>query len=193
VSRILDVMANRGGAVEHVVSFYRDHACIVDQVTAFVREGLVEGDQVIAVATRAHWESVAARLEQTGVDHARATASGELIVADAEEILDKITVDGDVSVDRFRETLAPLLTPGRTARIYGELVSVLAQRGELEAAMALEAVGHELTEALGVRILCGYQVQPSLTPLVVRRIEVLHDRSIFEPAGKRPARLVQRL
>ena len=192
-NRILELMANRAGAAEHVVSFYRDPACIVDQVTAFIREGLAEGEQVIAVATRAHWEAVAARLEQTGVDHARAGAAGELKVVEAEDILEQITVDGDVSVDRFRETLAPLLRPGRTARIYGELVSLLAERGDLEAAIALEAVGREFTEALGVRILCGYQVQPLLTPIVVRRIEVLHDRSIFQPAGKRPARLVPRL
>ena len=186
-------MANPGAASEHVVSFYLNAACIVDQITAFIREGLADGERVIALATSSHWDAVSARLEQTGVDHVRATAEGRLILVDAEDALERITMDGEIQVAMFREMVAPLLSPHRKTRIYGEVVSLLAERGNVEDAMALEALGHELTGALGVRILCGYQVQPELTPIVVRRIEVLHDRSIFEAAGKRPARLGPRL
>jgi MEDS: MEthanogen/methylotroph, DcmR Sensory domain len=182
-------MTNPGGGAEHIVSFYRNHACIVDQVTAFTREGLAERERVIVVATPSHWDTVAARLDQTGVDHGRATAEGRLIVIDAEDVLERITVDGEISVPLFREMVGRLLSPAGKTRIYGEVVSLLAERGDVEDSMTLEAVGHELSETLGVRIMCGYQVQPALTPIVVRRIEVRHDRSVFEAAGKRPARL----
>ena len=181
-------MANPGTEAEHVVSFYRDEACIVDQVTAFIREGLAENEQVVAIATLSHWTAVAARLEQTGVNHGRAVAEGNLIVMDAEELFELIRVDGKISVDRFRELLTPLLASGRKTRVFGELVSLLAERGEAETAIAIEALGHEMGHTLGIRILCGYQVHPALTPFIVRRIEGLHDSSLFEPAG-RPSRL----
>jgi len=35
-------------------------------------------------------------------------------------------------------------------RIYGELVSLLAERGDLQTALAIEAVGHELAHTLGI-------------------------------------------
>jgi len=181
-------MANPGTAAEHVVSFYRDEACIVDQVTAFIRDGLAQHEQVVAIATLSHWSAVAARLEQTGVNHGRAVAEGHLIVMDAEELFELIRVDGKISVDRFRELLTPLLTSGRKTRVFGELVSLLAERGEAATAIAIETLGHEMSATLGVRILCGYQVHPALNPLIVRRIEGLHDSSLFEPVG-RPARL----
>ena len=116
-----------------------------------------------------------------------------MILVDAEDALERITVDRQVQAGMLRDMVAPLLSPHRTSRIYGEVVSLLAERGDVDVAMAIEALGHELTDTLGVRILCGYRVQPELTPIAVRRIEVLHDRSIFEAAGKRPARLGPRL
>jgi hypothetical protein len=181
-------MPNPGTEAEHVVSFYRDEACIVDQVTAFIRDGLAENERVVAIATLSHWSAVAARLEQTGVTHDRAVAEGSLIVMDAEELYEMIRLDGKISVDRFRDLVMPLLTSGRRTRVFGELVSLLAERGETATAIEIEALGHEIAHALGIRILCGYQVHPALTPFIVRRIEGLHDSSLFEPAG-RPSRL----
>ena len=181
-------MPNPGVGAEHVVSFYLDDACIVDQMTAFIRDGLAAGEQVIALATLPHWNAVADRLAQTGVDHAGATAEGSLVVLDAEDVYERIRVDGEISVDRFMAIVTPLLASGRKQRVYGEVVSLLTERGEIEAALAIEALGHQFSEQ-GIEILCGYQIHPALTPLIVRRVEGMHDRSVFESAGKRPARL----
>ena len=41
-------------------------------------------------------------------------------------------------------------------RIYGELVSLLAQRGDLDTAIAIESVGHELAHTARMPVLCGY-------------------------------------
>ena len=101
---------------------------------------------------------------------------------EADEALDAVTVDGEVSVERFGAMLAPLVKPGTRTRIYGELVSLLAQRGDVDAAVAIERLGHELAHAQNIRVLCGYHVDGArpLTAAEISRIQETHDRSVLE-------------
>jgi hypothetical protein len=73
-----------------------------------------------------------------------------------------------------------LLTPGPRRRVYGELVSLLAQRGDVESALAIEALGHELSRSHGLRILCGYSGHAGLTGDDRRRIAEAHDGPVPE-------------
>jgi KaiC/GvpD/RAD55 family RecA-like ATPase len=169
------------GRVQHVAAFYQTTEFLIDRIVSFVSEGLAAGDQVIVLATLSHWNAVAARLESSGIDNGRASAEGRLVLIDAEEVLASITEDGHVSVDRFRAMLSPLISPARRQRIYGELVSLLLERGEVDAAIAIEALGQELSEAMHVRVLCGYHAPAgSLAVDAVGRIERVHDHSIFQ-------------
>jgi hypothetical protein len=78
--------------------------------------------------------------------------------------------------------LAPLVKIGTRTRIYGELVSLLAQRGDVDAAIAVERLGHELAHAQHVRVLCGYHVDGArpVTAAEIARIQETHDRSILQ-------------
>lgn len=118
--------------------------------------------------------------------YGRATTEGRLVLIDAEHVLNSITVDGGISVDTFASTLAPLLTPGPTRRIYGEVVSLLVQRGDVEGALAIEALGHELARELQLRVWCGYTLSGGrpLTSDDVSRVENVHTRSFFEDGQK---------
>ncbi len=167
----------------HVVGFYVTDEYLIDQISAFVEEGLVRGQHVLALATNPHWTLVAARLDERGVPHGRAAQQGRLIVADAQAVLDEITVDGVVDVGRFREMLAPLIKGTQPTRIYGEVVALLAARGDVEAAAAIEELGGEISRARGIRILCTYHAgaASSLTAADVARLGTLHDRSVSEP------------
>ena len=69
---------------------------------------------------------------------------GRLLLLDAAEVLDGLTVEGRVSVEGFRAALARFNAPGVKQRIYGELVSLVAERGAVDAAIAIESVGDEL-------------------------------------------------
>ena len=124
---------------EHVVAFYHSDDFVVEQVASFISEGLAANEHVIAIATTPHWNAITARLDESGIAYGRATSAGQLILIEADEALDAVTVDGKVSVDRFRAMLAPLVKPGTKTRIYGELVSLLAQRGDVDAAVASRA------------------------------------------------------
>src|SRR5687768_2169251 len=128
---------------EHIVAFYRSDDFVVEQVASFISEGLAANEHVIAIATAHHWNAITARLDESGIAYGRAASAGQLVLIEAEEALDAVTVDGQVSVDGFQAMLGPLITGGTRTRIYGELVSLLAQRGDVDAAVAIERLGHQ--------------------------------------------------
>ncbi len=167
---------------EHIVTFYRSDDFVIEQAASFISDGLAANEHVIAIATTRHWNAITGRLEESGIAYGRATGAGQLVFVEADEALDAVTVDGDVSVDRFRAMLGPLVKPGRRTRIYGELVSLLAQRGDVDAAIAVERLGHELAHAQNIPVLCGYHVDGArpLTVAEISRIQETHDRSVLQ-------------
>jgi KaiC/GvpD/RAD55 family RecA-like ATPase len=86
---------------EHVVAFYHSDDFVVAQVASFISEGLAANEHVIAIATTHHWNAITARLDESGIDYGRATSAGHLVLIEAEEALDAVTVNGRVSVERF--------------------------------------------------------------------------------------------
>jgi hypothetical protein len=166
----------------HVAGFYQTDSFLADRVTSFIIEGLTAGEQVIVLATVSHWTAISARLNERGVDFRRAVTEGRLLLLDATEVLDGLTVDGRVSVEGFRAALARLIAPGVKQRIYGELVSLLAERGDLDTAIAIESLGHDLAHTLRVPVWCGYHAAGDhpLTPEAISSIAAVHDRTWSE-------------
>lgn len=172
----------------HVAAFFSTDESLVERVSSFIAEGLAAHEHIVVVATLPHWNAVAARLEETGVAYGRAAIEGRLVLIDAAHVLDSITRDGQVSIDAFREMLVPLITLGSPRRVYGELVSLLVQRGDVEGALAIESVGHELTHTHGVRVLCGYGdgAAVPLTPATIDRLGRAHDHVLPESPAPAP-------
>jgi hypothetical protein len=122
------------------------------------------------------------------IAYGRASSDGRLVFIDAQEILDTITVDGAVGVDRFRNLLQPLLKPQITMRVYGEVVSLLAQRGQIDAAVSIEAFGQQVAHTCGIRVMCGYHLsgQRTLVATEIARVRALHDGSRVQGASGTP-------
>jgi hypothetical protein len=125
---------------------------------------------------------VCARLEAQGIALGRARAEGRLLLLDADEVLDGLTVAGEVSVTGLRAALQRFIDPATKQRIYGELVSLLAARGDVAGAVAVESLGHELAHRLDIPVLCGYHTsgESPLSDAAIERIEAAHDASLFE-------------
>ena len=134
------------------------------------------------LATHEHAEAIATQLNENGIASHRAVNEGRLLILDADDVLAGITLDGRVDVDAFRCALTRFIDPGVKQRLYGELVSLLAQRGDLNAALAIESVGHELAHAFKIPAMCGYCLTGArtLTGGDVASITAVHDRSVFE-------------
>ena len=167
----------------HVAGFYQTDGFLAERVASFITEGLTAGEQVIVLATPSHWTGISARLNASGLEFRRAVTEGRLLLLDANEVLAGLTVEGRVSVEGFRAALARFIAPGVRQRIYGELVSLLAERGDLDTAIAIESVGHELAHTLRMPVLCGYHAggdAPMMGREAISRIAAVHDRSWSE-------------
>ena len=90
----------------HVAGFYETDGFLAERVASFITEGLTADEQVIVLATPPHWRAISARLNESGLQFRRAVTEGRLLLIDANEVLDGVTVEGRVSVEGFRAALA---------------------------------------------------------------------------------------
>ncbi|MGH2864625.1 MAG: MEDS domain-containing protein, partial [Solirubrobacteraceae bacterium] len=150
-----DAPLARGG---HVVQFYEHDQELTDAVVPYLAEGLSVGEAVIVIASRAHLRAFAHGLDAAAVDGT--TPSDGLIALDAAGTLSALIRDGEIDADAFMKVLAAAIRraaePGRRVRVYGEMVSLLWQAGEVLTAIRLEELWNELAAELPFALFCSY-------------------------------------
>jgi len=147
-------------AHSHVVNFYDDEAQVSSEIARFVAEGLTHGERVIVVATAAHRSAMDEVLVQFGTDAARARVAGRLVTLDAEETLATFMVDGVPHLDRFGAHVGSLIDvaaeDGCGVRVFGEMVAVLWQQGNVAGALELEMAWNALARQRPFSLMCAY-------------------------------------
>lgn len=156
-----------GHAHDHVVQFYGDaEQELVPVVAAFLGEALESGDAAVVVATAAHRQALTRALAER-VDVGAAGDAGRFVVADAEETLASILVDGAPERGRFLEVVGGLVTAaaegGRGVRVFGEMVGLLWDRGDVPSAIALEDLWNHLRRLQPFSLFCGYSLHSLVT------------------------------
>jgi hypothetical protein len=140
----------------HFVQLYQDSAPLADAVAEYVREGLRNGEAAVIIATPQHRQAFLSRIGEYGPD--------QLKLLDAEETLATLMVNGKPGWSAFREIIGGLIAELRlrysTVRAYGEMVDVLWQRGEREAAIRLEEYWNELGQMQTFTLFCAYRMNP---------------------------------
>lgn len=145
------------GAREHQVAAYDDAAALVHRAARFISESLADGIPVVMASPSAHHRAIVARLTEMGTDPVRAVRDGSLVVLDADETLTGFMVDGRPDPDRFDELVASVLpAEGGPASVFGEMVAVLWERGDVVAAIELERLWNTALAARPIRLLCAY-------------------------------------
>jgi len=149
----------------HGVHVYQDGDALATSVADYLRSGLAAADPALVIATADHTSAIVQRLEASGEDVERARASGALRFLDAEAALRMLSHEGVLSAARFGDVVGCALAeiarafPARQIRVYGEIVDLLTQRGELKSALALEELWHDLLVRRGdFSLLCGYRL-----------------------------------
>ncbi|HEU4408278.1 MAG TPA: ATP-binding protein [Polyangiaceae bacterium] len=156
--------ADRPAASGHTVQFYEDDDFLDDSVARFLGAGLVAGEPLVVIGTRARGEALCRRLEASSFDVERARAAGELTLVDARAVLATIMKGGLPDEAAFREVVGGCLEragagrPGGRVRVYGEMVDLLCQAGHHEAALRLESWWNALADARPFRLLCAYRL-----------------------------------
>jgi hypothetical protein len=155
-------------AHSHSVQFYEDERFLAETVVDFFAAGLVNGQRAFAIATREHREAFAAGLHDKGFDVERAFANGQLVLLDADELLNAF-MDGSLpDAAKFRVALDGLLgshamfgTGGgarKAVLAFGEMVDLLWRRNNLEGAVRLEELWNELARVYSFSLLCAYSL-----------------------------------
>jgi signal transduction histidine kinase len=141
-----------------MVQFYETDAFLAVSVADFAATAMAVGDPAIVVATESHRRLIAEALERAGNGDSAGTSDG-VTWLDAQETLDSFMVDGSPDPARFDEVIGTLvrshLDRGRLS-IYGEMVSLLFDEGNVTAAMKLEDLWRELLKSSSFVLLCAY-------------------------------------
>jgi hypothetical protein len=152
------VQAPRGG--DHFVQLYSDEAFLLESVAEFTGTGLRVGEGVIIIATAAHRAAFVRELEGTGTAVKPAIERGQLVLLDAHETLAKFTPGGLPDWQTFLALVGGVIAKLRleypAVRAYGEMVDVLWQRGERDAAIRLEEFWNDLAKLQTFSLLCAY-------------------------------------
>ena len=152
----------------HGVQFYFDDAFLIDALSEFVRTALQGGQAVILVATRDHRLDCAERLRQKGLNLSLAIESGRYLAFDASDTLDRLMLGNSPVSSRFEQVIGNIISNSTVnacpvhhhapVAIFGEMVALLMDRGEYEAALSLEQLWNDFSKRVSFDLLCGYRI-----------------------------------
>ncbi len=138
---------------DHIVQVYQDPEFLADAVAEYIAGGLRMGEAAVVIARREHRRLFRDRLGGAGA---------ALRVLDAEETLAKFMSGGMPSWQCFNDTVGELISGLRlqypAVRAYGEMVDVLWQRAERDAALRLEEYWNELAKRQSFSLFCAYRL-----------------------------------
>jgi hypothetical protein len=146
-------------ASDHFVTFFDAAASRAAAVASFVEHARARKQPVAVFATGAHWECIVEAVISKGGDLSTAFTDGTLVFRDAELALYDISRGGypdRVLFDEYLRSVLQRFGSVRPVNVYGELVDVLASRGDFAAAVRLEGLWNDLLRREQIRLMCGY-------------------------------------
>jgi signal transduction histidine kinase/ActR/RegA family two-component response regulator len=158
--------APRLPAGRHAARFVERDAALCESIAELIGAGLGAGDPVLVILREAHRAALVRHLEGTSIDVPRACTRGQLTMVDAVQLLESLTVDGELRGEAFEREVGALVRAARSVRedrplrVYGEMAALLCERGNLEAAARLEAMWLELADREAISMVCGYASDP---------------------------------
>jgi uncharacterized protein YoaH (UPF0181 family) len=140
---------------DHGVYVYSNHDDLVSELAEFVEQGMSDGESVVIVATAQHRAALTHALDRAVQLDAEA-----LVVLDAAETLQKFMVSGAPDPALFDVAIGGLVDEaardGRRVRVYGEMVAVLWDNGNVTGALALESLWNDLAATRHFSLMCAY-------------------------------------
>jgi signal transduction histidine kinase len=143
-----------------LAQFYEDGDILTDSVALFLFAGFALGSAGIIIARREHQESFKVALSTKGVNVESVLASGQLVLMDVGETLDKLFTHGRPDQSKFEKVIGGLMDRMRetfpSIRVYGEMLGHLCDVGDIDGAMQLEDFWNDLAKTHNFSLLCGY-------------------------------------
>jgi hypothetical protein len=151
------------GSGGHTVVFHRGGDELAGKVSAYLRQAFRQGGAAIVIATPQHRRAISARLTRAGVNVAAAEAAGAFAALDAIETMSRFMVAGSPDAASFWQVISPLIRPATEAfapvHVFGEMVALLWDLGQVSAAIEVEAMWNELAAQYPFSLLCAYPAE----------------------------------
>jgi hypothetical protein len=147
---------------DHIVQLYQNQDFLNYAVCRFVGAGLAKGEGIILVPTLTHWNAIRPRLEDEGVDVHAVRERGQLTVVDARECLPRFMRDAMPDSPVFNAVFGDVVGQARAGgsyqkvRVWGEMVGVLWEHGDVAASMNLEDLFDQLGKKRDIAIFCSF-------------------------------------
>jgi anti-sigma regulatory factor (Ser/Thr protein kinase) len=160
MSSSVEALAHEVGHVAHFYDAVDDH---VDQVADFLAPALSSGTGVLVVAGPVVTQQLHRALAVRDIDIDEVTDTGMLVVVDAEALLTDIRqASPSLDLDKFDAVVRAAIrraTRGGRLRVYGELVNLLWEAGDVQGAIDIEDGWIRLAGELEFSLMCGYHAQ----------------------------------
>jgi signal transduction histidine kinase/ActR/RegA family two-component response regulator len=172
------------GESEHFVQFYQDEAFLLQSVSGFIGRGIRSGSAAIVFATTPHLDQLERHWQKMGVGLESARACGQYIAHGAEETLSQLLLGEWPQARRFRDVIEPIVAAAaaRFPRMvaFGEMVSLLWDKGRHDAALHLEELWNDLAKRYSFSLYCAYPIRAD-APVPIERLRgvcAAHSRAI---------------
>jgi anti-sigma regulatory factor (Ser/Thr protein kinase) len=150
----------RDHAHAHVVGVYDRDDELVATVAAFLADALREGGTAVIVATIAHRAALEAALNATGFATDELQSTGQYSSFDAANMLATFMSDGRPDRVAFEAALGSIVETaaarGAPVRLFGEMVDLLWEAGNIDGALELESHWNDLAQRHAFALFCGY-------------------------------------
>jgi anti-sigma regulatory factor (Ser/Thr protein kinase) len=148
------------GVGDHVVEFYERDPALAESVADYLAGPLRDGGVAVVIATEPHRRAFARQLAAVG---AGPSAVGGQAVAwlDAADLLSTLMPAGRIDGEEFHREVGTIIAKasaaGRPVRIYGEMVQLLWDAGQVVAALELERLWNEVIGEHRCSLMCAYR------------------------------------
>lgn len=143
----------------HLVQFYEDDGFLIDSLSRWFGDGLNSGDACIFIGTEPHLLSLEKHLKARGVALKVARAEGRFVCLDAGRTLSNFMVDewpDEALFARAIEGVLATIPKQRSIRAFGEMVALLWQDGNRQAAVRLEEIWNAFMKTHALSLCCAY-------------------------------------
>jgi hypothetical protein len=132
---------------------------LTESVSSFLLDAYRAGGNLLMVAKPRHREAVMRELARTGCFPESCDTGQRLVMLDAGDVLRQLRRNGRIDATAFGRTIRPIvksLSGSRPLWVYGEIVELCAEEGDIDGALALESLWNDLCAAILFTLLCGY-------------------------------------
>lgn len=144
----------------HAVHYHESDEDFLNALESYVVAGLMGGESVILIVTRAHLDALEERLRTAGLSLSIARSRSRYIAVEAGEMLARIMAGAWPDEELFTRTMEELLVRARIGaarvRVFAEMVSLLWARGYGAATVRLEELWQEICHRQPLTLYCAY-------------------------------------